>query len=145
MPIIRPKKAIHRRLGDLIVTIRPDGLEIRGLHQRRKTRLSIADLRKLLPGSQKRKDVDWDKPAPKGWCPRPGDKVWYRQKRPYRMDPQKPDSPWILSKATVRWVHPGLPHPTVGIRLGRLGRRELKCFLPELRPVITNVLVGQEV
>lgn len=74
-------KPVSRRVGDTIITITQDGIEVRQHNARRSGKVSLEQLQDLASRPKNRKEA-FAYAAPSGWVPGIGDTVYVREGRP---------------------------------------------------------------
>lgn len=71
-------KPVSRRVGDTIITITKDGIEVRQHNARRSGKVSIEQLQDLACRPKNRTEA-FERPSPSGWVPDRGERVYVRR------------------------------------------------------------------
>ena len=101
-------KPVRRRIGELVVTLQADGLLVRRFRKRRAVRIPWEILDDLL-ATPRCRQAAFQRPAPRGWCPRPGERVFVR--------PIAGTLCRCVSSGLVVAVITAVPQPIVKVRL----------------------------
>jgi hypothetical protein len=127
MSITRLQKTLTRRIGDLVVSIGPEGLRVRLPRRRRSTMVTWQWLLERLPVVADSRREAFLAPLPPGWRPQAGDWVWVR--------PILGTMARQVSRGQVRAVLPGMGEEMIRVRL-RYARGNADCdfALSNVRP-----------
>jgi hypothetical protein len=113
------KKPVTRRIGDRVVSIEAEGVRVRRFRRRVSILLPWSDLDLLLYAAT-RKEA-FERPAPRGWVPSPGEWVYVRNTG--------------IGRALVLRTVNAVPEMIVRVRLiGGRGAVERQVLLSEVRP-----------
>ncbi len=129
-------KPVRRRIGDLVVTLQADGLLVRRSRKRRAVLVPWTILDDLLATPRCRQEA-FARPAPRGWCPRPGQKVFVR--------PIRGTLCRCVSCGLVIAVINAVPQPIVKVRLRYAGNTtDEQLDLCDTRPIGPQGLFAEE-
>jgi hypothetical protein len=121
------QKAIHRRVGDLMLDISEFGVVLRKSHQNGEVYWTWEELAERLDRPRGRSEA-FQRPLPRGWLPAVGEDVYVRALSGYLSN--------CVSRGLVLAVATAVPEPLVRVRLryGR-GKSEDQYTLSNLRPI----------
>lgn len=121
-------KPLTRRIGELVVRLTDEGIEVRR-HRQRRAALKVSwewfERRVAEPPSRKEA---FEQPLPRGWIPKPGDEVF--------VAPIRGTLCRCVSTGLVIGVREAIPEAIIRVRLeyGR-GRSEEQLILNKVRPL----------